>query len=105
MDWTKLIIAGLFEIGWPLGFKLSQTTTHKYFWIGFAVISMALSGYYLWLAQQEIPIGVAYAIWTGIGALGTLIIGIMVFNDPMNLFRLMSALLIVLGIVGIRMSY
>ena len=105
MDWTKLIIAGIFEIGWPLGFKLSQTTSHKVFWIGFSIVSMALSGYFLWRAQKEIPIGVAYAVWTGIGALGTLVMGIMVFNDPMNLFRLASALLIVLGIVGIRMSY
>lgn len=105
MNWNYLIIAGIFEIGWPLGFKLSQTTSHKYLWIAFAVLSMALSGYFLWLAQRDIPIGIAYAIWTGIGALGTLVLGIMVFNDPMNLFRLFSALLIVLGIVGIRMSY
>ena len=105
MDWTKLIIAGIFEIGWPLGFQLSQTTSHKFLWIGFSILSMSLSGYFLWLAQKEIPIGIAYTIWTGIGALGTLMLGIMVFNDPMNLFRLASALLIVLGIVGIRMSY
>jgi len=105
MNWTYLILAGIFEIGWPLGFKLSQTTSHKYLWIGFAIISMALSGYFLWVAQKDIPIGLAYAVWTGIGALGTLILGIMVFQDPMNLFRLSAALLIVLGIVGIRMSY
>lgn len=105
MNWTYLIIAGLFEIGWPLGFKLSQTTSHKYLWITFAIISMALSGYFLWQAQKDIPIGTAYAVWTGIGALGTLVLGIMVFNDPMNLFRLSAALLIILGIVGLRMSY
>ncbi len=105
MNWTYLLIAGLFEIGWPLGFKLSQTTPSKYLWIGVSVLSMALSGYFLWLAQKEIPIGIAYAVWTGIGALGTLTLGIVVFHDPMNLFRLSSALLIVLGIVGLRMSY
>ena len=105
MAWIYLLLAGIFEIGWPLGFKLSQTTSHKYLWIGFAIVSMALSGYFLWLAQKDIPIGIAYTIWTGIGALGTLIIGIMVFNDPMNLFRLSAALLVLLGIVGIRMSY
>jgi len=105
MNWTHLIVAGVFEIGWPLGFKLSQTTSHKYFWIGFSVLSMALSGYFLWLAQKDIPMGIAYTIWTGIGALGTLTLGIIVFHDPMDLFRLSAALLIILGIVGLRMSY
>ena len=105
MNWTNLFIAGIFEIGWPLGFKLSQTTPYKYFWIGFSVISMALSGYFLWLAQKEIPMGIAYSVWTGIGAMGTLTLGIIVFHDPMNLFRLSAALLIILGIVGLRMSY
>ncbi|MBN2274764.1 MAG: multidrug efflux SMR transporter [Bacteroidales bacterium] len=105
MNWIYLIIAGIFEIGWPLGFKLSQTTSHKYWWICFSVFSMALSGLFLWIAQKEIPIGTAYVVWTGIGALGTLILGIAIFHDPVNLLRLASALLIVMGIVGLRLSY
>ncbi len=103
MNWFYLFLAGLFEIGWPLGFKLSQTTSHKYLWLGIAVISMGCSGYFLWLAQKSIPIGTAYAVWTGIGALGTLLLGILFFNDPANLLRLLSALMIILGITGLRL--
>lgn len=104
MSWIYLFIAGIFEIGWPLGFKLSQTTSNKFTWIGFAVLSMALSGLFLWLAQRSIPIGTAYAIWTGIGATGTLIIGIVFFNDPANLFRLFFASLVIVGIVGLKIT-
>ncbi len=68
--WVYLIIAGVFEMGWPLGFKLSQVTRYKIMFIGVAVVSMALSGLFLWLAQRNIPIGTAYAVWTGIGAAG-----------------------------------
>ena len=102
MNWFYLFLAGLFEIGWPLGFKLSQTSAHKYSWLSLAVISMCFSGYFLWLAQKTIPIGTAYAIWTGTGALGTLILGILLFNDPANILRISSALLIILGIAGLR---
>lgn len=104
MYWVYLIIAGLFEIGWPLGFKLSQTTNNKIFWILIAIVSMALSGIFLWLAQREIPIGTAYAVWTGIGAVGTLFIGIFAFGDSATLWRMISALLIIVGIIGLKIS-
>ncbi len=104
MSWLYLFIAGIFEIGWPLGFKLSQTTPQRLFWIIFAIVSMALSGLFLWLAQRTIPIGSAYAIWTGIGATGTVIIGIVFFNDPAGFFRLFFASLIIVGIVGLKIS-
>ncbi len=104
MGWIFLIIAGVFEIGWPLGFKLSQTTSHRILWIVFAVISMALSGFFLWHAQKSIPIGTAYAIWTGIGATGTLLIGIFFFNDPVSLGRMFFASLIIIGIVGLKFN-
>jgi hypothetical protein len=64
MAWIYLIVAGIFEMGWPLGFKLSQVTEQKLLWILVGVISMAASGYFLWVAQKEIPIGTAYAVWT-----------------------------------------
>ncbi len=102
MSWIYLLIAGIFEIGWPLGFKLSQTTSNRFFWIAFAVVSMALSGLFLWMAQKTIPIGTAYAVWTGIGATGTLLIGIIFFQDPANLGRLFFASLIIIGIIGIK---
>jgi len=104
MGWIYLFIAGIFEIGWPLGFKLSQGEGKNWAWIGFAVVSMALSGVFLWLAQRAIPIGTAYAIWTGIGATGTLIIGIFLFHDPANLGRLFFASLIIVGIVGLKFN-
>lgn len=103
MAWIYLILGGLFEIGWPLGFKLAETTGNKALFIGVSVVSMALSGLFLFMAQREIPIGTAYAVWTGIGAVGTLLIGILFFNDPAHFARLFSALLIVAGIVGLKM--
>jgi len=100
-----LLIAGLFEIGWPLGFKLSQTTRFKWLYIGLAVLSMTLSGLFLWLAQRQIPIGTAYAIWTGIGAAGTFLIGILWFSDPAGLLRLLSFMLIIIGVIGLKLSH
>ena len=99
-----LIVAGLFEIGWPLGFKLSQVTRFKWSFIVLAVVSMALSGLFLWLAQRQIPIGTAYAVWTGIGAAGTFLIGIAFFEDPAGLLRVLSFLLIVVGLIGLKVS-
>ncbi len=104
MTWIYLIIAGFFEIGWPLGFKLSTVSESKYLWIIIAVISMAASGFFLWLAQRSIPIGTAYAVWTGIGAAGTFAIGIIFFKDPATLIRIISASLILIGIVGLKIS-
>ena len=105
MTWIYLFVAGIFEIGWPLGFKLSQSTSHRVSWIVFAVLSMAASGYFLWLAQREIPIGTAYAVWTGIGAVGTFIIGIIFFRDPADFLRIMSATLIIIGVVGLKLTH
>ena len=102
MSWIYLIIAGIFEVGWPLGLKLSQTMPSKYIGIFIAIISMSLSGTFLWLAQKTIPIGTAYAVWTGIGAIGTLIVGIIYFNDSASIGRMIAALLIVIGIVGLK---
>jgi quaternary ammonium compound-resistance protein SugE len=104
MAWFYLFLAGVFEIGWPLGFKLSQTTGHKISWIVFAVISMGLSGFFLYLAQRTIPMGTAYAVWTGIGATGAFLIGILFFKDPATMWRMISVLFIIIGVVGLRMS-
>ncbi len=102
--WVLLIIAGMLEIGWPLGFKLSQTTQYKIPFIIFAVVCMALSGLFLWLAQKGIPIGTAYAVWTGIGAAGTFLIGIVFFHDPAGMMRILCFLLIVIGVAGLKMT-
>lgn len=105
MAWIYLLVAGLSEIGWPLGLKLSQTTDHKIASILFAVVSMSFSGLFLWLAQKSIPMGTAYAVWTGIGAVGTFIVGILLFKDPATIFRILSVTLIVIGLVGLKLSH
>lgn len=103
MNWIALIIAGLFEIGWPLGLKMAQQTEgSKIGWIVFAIFSMAVSGGLLFYAQKTIPIGTAYAVWTGLGAVGTLAVGILFFGDSASIFRLLSAVLIIAGIIGLK---
>lgn len=106
MAWILLIIAGLFEIGWPLGFKLASMHSIYFIWfIGLSILSMGLSGYFLYLAQKSIPIGTAYVIWTGIGAIGTVLLGILFFHDSANIFRLLFLSLILIGIVGLKLVH
>ena len=106
MAWILLIIGGLFEIGWPLGFKLASMHSKYFIWfIGLSILSMGLSGYFLYLAQKSIPIGTAYVIWTGIGAIGTVLLGILFFHDSANIFRLLFLSLILIGIVGLKLVH
>ncbi len=105
MAWIFLVLAGACEIGWPLGLKLSQVTSNKVLWILVAIVSMGISGLFLWLAQRSIPMGTAYAVWTGIGAVGTFIVGILLFKDAADIFRILSVTLIVIGIVGLKLSH
>ena len=106
MAWILLIIAGLFEIGWPLGFRLASMHSKDFIWfIGLSILSMGLSGYFLYLAQKSIPIGTAYVIWTGIGAIGTVLLGILFFHDSANIFRLLFLSLILIGIVGLKLVH
>lgn len=104
MSWIYLLIAAIFEVGWPLGFKLSAITEHKILWIFFAIVSMILSGYFLYIAQKEIPIGTAYAVWTGIGATCTFIIGILAFHDVLSMMRLFGAVLVITGVVLLKFA-
>lgn len=103
MSWIYLLIAGLFEIGWPLGLKLSQTS--KVPGLALAIISMTLSGVFLWLAQRTIPIGTAYAVWTGIGASGTFIAGVFLFKEAASLLQIVSVMLIIIGVVGLKIFH
>ena len=105
MGWIYLLIAGIFEVGWPLGFKLADVTNNKIVWILFAVIAMTLSGYFLYVAQKNIPIGTAYAVWTGIGTIGTFLIGIIFFHDACSLFRFLGVLLILSGVVMLKLVH
>ncbi len=105
MAWFYLIAAGLFEIGWPVGLKLSQTPGRIIGGVIVAVACMAASGAFLWLAQRDIPIGTAYAVWTGIGAAGTFLVGVLFYGDSASALRLVSVGLIVAGIVGLKLAH
>ncbi len=105
MAWVYLLLAGLLEIGWPVGFKLSQQPAFKVGGIVMAVVCMGLSGWLLWLAQREIPIGTAYAIWTGIGGAGTFLIGVMFFGDALTLGRALGVAMIVGGVITLKLAH
>ena len=105
MSWIYLVLAGLFEIGWPIGLKLAQGTGQRAFGIALAVGCMALSGALLWLAQKEIPLGTSYAVWTGIGAAGTFLVGIWFFGDASSLGRDLGVLLIIGGVVTLKLAH
>ena len=102
--WLYLILGGLFEMGWAVGLKLSQSMPVKIWGILIAIFSMALSMFLLYVAQRTIAIGTAYVVWTGIGAVGTLLMGIFFFGDSAGFWRLFSAALIVLGGIGMKLS-
>jgi len=105
MAWLYLVTAGLFEIGWPLGLKLGWTPEGaRPLWIGFAIFTMTVSGALLLLAQRAIPMGTAYAVWTGIGAVGAFVVGVMLFGDQASTMRLVAIGLIVAGIVGLKVA-
>lgn len=105
MAWFYLIIAAVFEVGWPLGFKLSGLHPEKFWiYISLASLSMLLSGVFLYLAQKTIPVSTAYIIWTGIGALGTFLLGICCFGDSASILRMFFALLILIGITGLEIT-
>lgn len=102
--WLYLILAGVMEIGWPLGLKLAQKDGWGTIGIVMAVVFMAVSGFLLFLAQKSIPMGTAYAVWTGIGAIGTFLVGVMFLGDPASLGRWAGALLIVSGLIVMKLS-
>ena len=104
MSWIYLLIASIFEVGWPLGFKMASVGNHKIFWIIFAIIAMFFSGYFLYIAQKEIPIGTAYAVWTGIGAGCTLLIGALIFSDSINMMKLLGVIFIITGVALLKLG-
>jgi quaternary ammonium compound-resistance protein SugE len=105
MAWAFLIVAGLFEIGWPLGLKWAQEPGRTATGIVLAVVSMTLSGVLLYLAQREIAIGTAYAVWTGIGAAGTFAVGVWLFGDPGSLGRIAGVVLIIAGVITLKLAH
>ncbi len=105
MAWIYLISAGLFEIGWPLGLKMAQSAETRTSGILIAVGCMSLSGFLLWLAQSDIPLGTSYAVWTGIGAAGTFIVGVMFFGDASSLGRYLGIALIIAGVITLKLAH
>lgn len=105
MSWMYLILAGLFEIGWPVGLKMAQHPATRIAGIATAIGFMAVSGFLLWLAQRHIPIGTAYAVWTGLGAAGTFVVGVLYYGDPTSFARYLGVALIVAGVVTLKLAH
>ncbi|MGE8501585.1 quaternary ammonium compound-resistance protein SugE [Ectopseudomonas oleovorans] len=104
MSWIILLLAGLFEVGWAIGLKYTEGFTRPLptlLTVSAMLVSLGLLG----LAMKELPLGTAYAIWTGVGAVGTVIAGIILFGESMALMRLASVALIVTGLIGLKMSH
>jgi quaternary ammonium compound-resistance protein SugE len=102
MAWTWLALAGVLEVVWAIGLKYTDGFTRP---LASAVTlaAMAASVYFLALAVRTIPIGTGYAVWTGIGAVGVAILGMILFDEPRNMLRILSILLIVAGIAGLKL--
>ena len=103
MSWIILFCAGLFEVGWAVGLKYTDGFTRPLptlLTIAAMLVSLGLLG----LAMKELPLGTAYAIWTGVGAVGTVIAGVILFGESMALMRLASVALIIIGLVGLKVS-
>jgi quaternary ammonium compound-resistance protein SugE len=103
MNWIYLLLAGFFEIGWTIGLK--QMDNHKnILWTVIFYISILTSFYFLQVALKTIPIGTAYVIYTSIGAIGTVIIGMVFFKEPATLIRIVFILLIISGVIGLKLT-
>ena len=103
MNWFILIVAGLFEVGWAVGLKYTEGFTRAWPTIG-SVLAMVISLGLLGLALKSLPVGTAYAIWVGVGALGTALAGVLLFGEPMGAARLASLSLLLAGIVGLKLT-
>lgn len=104
MSWLMLVIAGLFEVGWAVGLKYTEGFTRLWPSLGTAaamIISLALLG----VAMKALPMGTAYAVWVGVGAVGTVILGILLLGEPANAMRLISVGFIIAGIVGLKLAH
>ena len=103
MPWLVLVLAGLFEIGWAIGLKYTDGFTKLWPTIG-TVASMAVSLGLLGIAMKSLPVGTAYAVWVGVGAVGTAILGMVLLGEPANAGRMISLGLIIAGIIGLKLA-
>ena len=102
MAWINLMIAGLFEVSWAIGLKYTDGLTKPLPSV-FTIVAMILSFYFLALAVKHLPLGSSYAIWTGIGTVGTAILGIILFKEPVSVLRFLCIGLILSGITGLKL--
>ncbi|MGH8021394.1 MAG: quaternary ammonium compound efflux SMR transporter SugE [Opitutaceae bacterium] len=103
MSWIILVLAGLFEIAWAIGLKYTNGFTRLWPTAG-TIVALVVSVGLLGIAAKSLPIGTAYAVWTGIGAAGTVICGIIFLGDPVNAARLVCVVLILAGVIGLKMT-
>jgi quaternary ammonium compound-resistance protein SugE len=103
MNWVILLVAGLFEVGWAIGLKYTEGFTRLWPTVG-TVLSMIVSLWLLGIAMKGLPVGTAYSVWVGVGSIGTVILGIVLFGEPASAGRLISAGLIIAGIVGLKLA-
>jgi quaternary ammonium compound-resistance protein SugE len=103
MAWIILVVAGLLEVGWAIGLK--YTDGFSRLWPSLATVTaMALSMWLLAVAMKSLPVGTAYSVWVGIGAAGTVLLGIVLLGEPATVVRLLSVALIIAGVVGLRLA-
>jgi quaternary ammonium compound-resistance protein SugE len=103
MPWIILVLAGLFEVGWAIGLKYTDGFTRFWPTLG-TVAAMIISVGLLGLAMKSLPVGTSYAVWVGVGAVGTAVLGILLLDEPANSGRLISLGFIVAGIVGLKLA-
>lgn len=103
LSWFVLILAGLFEVGWAIGLKYTEGFTRLWPTVG-TVLAMVISVALLGLALKQLPVGSAYAIWVGVGAVGTVILGILLLGESASLARLVSVGFIIVGIIGLKLA-
>jgi quaternary ammonium compound-resistance protein SugE len=103
MAWAILVLAGLFEVGWAIGLKYTEGFTRLWPTAG-TVLAMVISLWLLGVAVRTLPVGTAYSVWVGVGAVGTVILGIVLLGEPANAARLISVALIIAGIVGLKLA-
>jgi len=103
MAWVLLVIAGLFEVGWAIGLKYTEGFTRLWPSAG-TLAAMVLSVVLLGMAMKSLPVGTSYAVWVGVGAVGTAILGIVLFGESASAGRIVSLALIVAGIVGLKLA-
>jgi quaternary ammonium compound-resistance protein SugE len=103
LSWLILIVAGLFEVAWALGLKFTEGFTRP-LWTIATLACMIVSVWLLGVAMKTLPVGTAYAVWVGVGATGTVILGILLLDEPASVLRLASVGLIVAGIIGLKLA-